>query len=330
MGWFGPRDECGCCGTPPPPPPPPPICWCDENDCLPAGKRQFSSVRAVVDLDDSYKITELREDYICGADPCANEYYERLVEGEIAGMSAANGTYDGIYLVEVSFSEYVEADPAEEQCGWWFFPYLELTLTNYITDSRTYPSGCRPNQITNLIGPPSVYFDPYNGKFIRKSTDLIEIPLFSPTLQPYQDTATIDHHWVDYNCKGESTESLQLAWAPQGSLGTGQRRFPSFPFINAYSPNLLEPPLAGPVGIAPSTGMSAGRQIIFDGQLGIAIYWGKGVDSPSCQIYWESVENTLAGFYSEITGPAACAGGTANRTLTWNSFRRKHSIILNA
>ena len=311
MAWHGPRGDCGCCNIKPPPPPGP---WCDENDCTPEGERQFSSVKAVALWDDSFELTYTR-DFITtsGACVCAatNEYYVR----SYSGMAIVNGTYDAAYI-KSDAGVWVEADIATE-CGFWFFPWLEVDLAYTSTFTRTYYNACLPNVSQSSSATIPVWFNTYSGQFVRKVDAFPDILLGYPGLEtpiiPIDFTTT----WVPYACKPDDTGGTLL-----GSSGTEGQFFFLVAQRNASGTN-------GDPGFGPNTSI-----VTYDGQMGVirpylvqsAVPWG-----PTCILYNESVETDIDAFYLLTTPNQTCGlySVPESRELEWNAFNRKHSILLN-
>lgn len=324
MAWHGPRGDCGCCDIEPPPPPCP---YCDENDCTPEGMRDFSSMKAVVLWDDEFTKTETR-DGIATFDSCVcaevNEQWVRAY----AGMSAVNGTYDAAY-VNIVDGVWVEADPATD-CGFWFFPWLEVDLSYTDTFTRTFYNGCSPNVFQSQSRTISVYFDTYSGGFSRKVDAFPDISL-TYLLGGNIPGRTFTYHWEPYACRPDDDP-----YTLNGEIGvtanTETKSFFSTVQSNAYADAPIFPTFTvGRVGTGGSLLI-----ITYDGQLGSVrpymnlsrVSWGD-----ACAIRYESVENDLDAYYrfdNPFTQPCGLYSIAAERTLEWNAFNRKHTILLNA
>lgn len=330
-GWFGPRGNCGCCLSPPPPPPP--ACLCDEDPCLPSGSRQFSSLKAVIELDDSIVATEFRQDIDCdgffSGGACAGVEFEREIIHELSGLSAANGTYDAIYLRQTGPSDFEEADPAEYECGLWFFPFITISVTNYRTVRLEFADACIPDSLVTTTGATTLKINTYNGEVVNVGTSgLIDVPLVGPMFLGYIGSGSATHNWTPYTCADDEAYELENSWS--ASAFVALRYFYEEMFRNVHYVT-IGTILAGPIGLTPLT-----RIITFDGQEGVVVPFANGysasVFGTACQINYESVENVLDAFTETVTGPPGCSveGYTATRTLTWNGFTRRHTVLLNA
>jgi hypothetical protein len=323
MPWHGPRGDCGCCNIEPPPP----DCACELNDCILEGKFQFTGVKAVAEWDDEFETIETSS-RTGTFRSCVCAPYTEVWVRSYSGMSAVNGTYDAVYVVPDG-SDWVESDPDEDPCGWWFFPLIEVDLSYTNTFTRTFPNGCDPDVFQDASRVIPVYYDTYAGRFIRKVDTFPEIPLtyvlggspagrtFTLELTPY-DCTTRDPYTLNAEI-GVTANTSTL-----GFFGVVQ--------ANGYADAPIAPTFSiGGVGIGELT-----QTATYDGQLGRVRPYRKGSFVPlgdPCQIDYESAENTLDAFYL-LTNPFNDSCGYLTipvvRELEWNAFNRKHSILLNA
>jgi len=320
MGWHGPQGGCGCCNPGPPPPPP---CACELNDCMPEDQFQFSGIKAVAEWDDSFVLTvEETRAVTSGACVCATMI--DLWTRAYSGMSAVNGTYDAAY-VQNNSGELVEADPDEDYCGWWFFPWIEVDLFYTSTFTKTYLNGCNPNFFSNSSRTIPVYYDTYAGVFRTKTDSFPDIlfghPGFNTPVIPVNFTRTI----VPYECRpGDDTLTLDGSTLTDGSF------FFSTAQSNTVPSGSLITPALGNVGIGPLT-----QIVTYDGQKGVVRPYRDGSFIPlgnPCQINYESAETTIDAYnQSMVPFNDTCGLYTipATREFEWNAFRRKHSILLN-
>ena len=328
MGWFGPTGICGCCdGDPPPPPPPPPECACPAHGCLPTGKRQFTSVKSVVSIGDGITAVEIRADWNCTSPgACINQQFIRTVTHTLTGLSGANGTYDAAFVKLDSGSTYIDADLEEDVCGYWFFPYIEIPVVNFATDHRTWPSGCTGDTTNTTNGVSYLKINTYTGQIVSQ-VGVVLVPLYGPTGIPYSNDGTETREFFPFDCGDESYYDIDLTW--NASSATTSNTFPTRGFSNAYQPDPLLPPEAGPIGLSQNTSNAT-----YDGQQGIVVPFTASATNGCLIQDWEETITTIAAF-SEINPnagtPAGCSPPKVREMdLSWNEWTRSIKIIFNA
>jgi hypothetical protein len=335
MGWHGPQGDCGCCNVEPPPPP----CACPESDCVPEGLFQFSSIRTEADWDDEFFLIDTNTQFPTTGD-CAGQTVLTYSERRITGMSAINGTYDAAFIKLVD-DEWVEADP-ETECGYWFFPLIDVELGWTDIHTRTSTYGCITQTFSNFVGTRNVYFSTYYGAFVSK---IDAMPSFQLAARSHTEnhvaTAYRSIVFDPYECKPEDEQyTFNDSWwvtNPSGGnlpgdpgAGFPPRTFPAVAQQNAFQFDpLFGPPIAGPIGI--------GQQvvtIVYDGQTGqIRPYrTGAGLSfvGGTCAINWQQAANTLDAYYDKVTIGSPGQDFYRIREIEWPSFSRRHAVILNA
>jgi hypothetical protein len=284
-------------------------------------------MKAVVLWDDEFTKTESRNGIATfGSCVCApvNEQWVRAY----AGMSVVNGTYDAAYVNRVD-GVWVEADPVDD-CGFWFFPWIEVDLSYTDTFTRTFYNGCAPNVFQSQSRTIPVWFDTYRGTFSRKIDTFPDISL-TYLLGGSPPGRTFALHWEPYACKPDD-DPYTLSGEIGVTANTATNGFFATVQANAYADAPIFPTFTvGGVGLAAST-----QIITYDGQMGVVtpymnltrVTWGS-----VCEITNESVENDLDAYYrvdSPFSQPCGLYSLPVERILEWNAFNRKHSILLNA
>jgi hypothetical protein len=257
---------------------------------------------------------------------CADtaEYYAR----GYSGLSAANGTYDAAY-VKPDGSEWVEAD-VDTDCGWWFFPILEIDLEYTDTFTRTYYNGCDPNVAFSGSRTIPVYFYTNTGRFETKIDAFPQIRLETLSGLGTPPGRTFTRIWTPYECKPED-EGYTLS----GEFGVVANTDPTF-FIQFANGNGYTDSPIGPSLTIPGVGLLSGDRIVtYNGQLGTVTPYYRGGRvgfNLSCVIGNQSIDNTLDAFSWTYTIFRTCGfyEVPGSGVLEWNVFNRKHSILLNA
>lgn len=156
-----------CCGDPPPP-----SCACPPSDCYPVGKRQFSSIKIEVEIDDTWEMFYERDWISCTQ--CRNQSRYWRAHQCITGLSQLNGTYDAIYYhTPLGGGAYEESDnPQDSPCGIWVFPAIEIEVDAWSKITESWSGGCAPD--TDTI----TYDDTYYCRFDTRSgsVELSSVP----------------------------------------------------------------------------------------------------------------------------------------------------------
>jgi hypothetical protein len=332
--WYGPSGDCGCCGDRERMP----VCCPEIEDCMPEGYVNFSSVRAVVELTDTFTFLNRVHIGICSG-PCIGQ--ERVItrEYEISGLSAVNGTYDAKFVQRIGLTnEWEETDPSRLNiCGAWFLPWIEIEVFERLTASSDWLGGCFANSETITDGPSSVFFNPYYGLFTVDKTNLnwpfLTFSLNHPGLHPVVlrcDPGQQDSTFTPYTCKGGSVKNFTRLWHAESeprpvscdpiTAGIGSSSLRGVMGTNTVGDTLI--PDAGPIGFdSPPPTLTTQ---ICDGV--------EGTTFGGCDLQYQSLDRTILAYSDTDVRNANCHPTVPNaltNILEWSEFNRKHSILIN-
>lgn len=333
--WFGASGDCGCCGERPPLPP---CCGEGYGTCIPEGYRNLSSMRAVVLMGDAFTFSERFHTGACSG-PCLGQDRVQTWDYTLSGLAAANGTYIAKYITQdpdtVEYEE-IETD-RRNRCGSWWFPWVEVAVTNTERYTSTWSGGCFSAIDTTTTGPTTVWFSPYLGRFFTSKTDLshpfLDRFLGHSTNASHPlllcDPSQLDSEFIGYTCRPKTTVNVsQYGHAEQVSRPVGCSALPSLAtgvslplvFDNTVVDGATT--VAGPVGVGELI-----NNVTLDGVDG---HTASGI--PSCTLHYQSVEKTLLTYNFSDTRNASCHPTVPDplvNTITWSAFNRKHSILIN-
>lgn len=330
MAWFGPQ-VCNCsCISPPPPPPPPPPCHCQDLPCYAEGAQGFSSIRVVVDIDDSFVVNSRQIAFRCQFGDCGRRWIVTNTQWGISGLSAFNGTYDIPYMRGTEGSGDWEPTTLEEElCGSWHFPRLQSnlrlwqirtlsTLGLYYYDecatSTTFFDELVPHEFNVKSGKIFPVATPGN---IHPGTPS---PTFSGFIGGFPSgSSTLTTSYFDCDVPSIETEVNNYTWDVNVTSG-----FPTLfsnPLWNLFDQNAT----LGPVG----------NDIEVDGQKVTSVNHAFSPPSTqSCkmgsrerliQIHAYDVERELPMYCSGVVVP----GGSRKERVYWNEFNARMAASLN-
>lgn len=345
--WFGPTGDCNCCGDRDPLGP---CCGGAYADCVPEGYINFSSMRAVVDIGNSFTFSERFDQGACSG-PCLGQNRVRTWEYSLSGLAAANGTYIAKYVTyNPSTFEWEEIDTDRRNvCGVWFFPWVSVAIVETMTETSVWSGGCFADTTTTITGPASAWFAPYLGRFFTSKTT--PNPAFMNLFLGHQtntshpivlrcDPGEMATVFQPYTCDVKTTVNVSQYWhIEQTARPVSCSALPDEPvaggsalqtlFSNTVS-NSVPSIIGGPVGIGGNL-----VNITVDGVEGLAIpptgtaFVNNGT---ACDLYYESIEKDIKAYSHTDSRNAPCHPTVPDplvNTISWPAMRRKHSILLN-
>jgi hypothetical protein len=150
---------CPCC------PKLPPDCACADDDCF-ESYGNYSSVRVEVEFDqDDWNYYERIRTFICGG-ACQYKYRDAEVYREMSGFLQFNGTYDIGFYSYNAIDGATESTPAEDPCGYWFFPDILGEMYRRTETTYTYEYGCATGSTTEDIRTPTLTFSTHMGRIV--------------------------------------------------------------------------------------------------------------------------------------------------------------------
>lgn len=319
MAWHGPKGSCGCCG--------PLQCRCPANDCTPEGMEDFSSIRVVVLSDDEFVFTRDFEGLLCGS-PCTGQVELQEYTYRLTGLSTANGTYDLAYIKLTADPDVWEiADPAEE-CGWWFFPRIPVTIGWEEGTVYSYPSYCQSGYTVASSGTATATYDTFTGQYVLDVGQVLPVTRFFFSRTAVGAPAIVaSATFTPYVCvTGDSTEVCD-----RGSAMT-TNAISSPTLFDLVMPNTCGS-VAGPLGFGPQSGsIIAGAT--HGGQAGTARPFQRNVfgDVTMCEIHWQKLAASLSAYSHTATANRCCGFSFCqdlDETVEWTAFSRSHEILLN-
>jgi len=328
--WFTPQTaecSCECSGLPP-------IfaCGCPVGPCTPVGTQQFSGLRTVITSTDAMVcVSELTNYPNCNlsGNPCWKEPRIHRSTQQISGLAGFNGTYDATY-VELDGAEYIESDPVANPCGFWFFPFVEATLSWSGNTEFIYPTACLSDTSSPTSGSGTVAMSTANGALLTTSPYAtpawprlgVLSPSFYISSMPFTWTRTFTKGY--FNCQDGSTPDAvqEDEIAISGDSGIS----------DVDSMDLHIGAIAAPEGLSVGLPTIVGTAT-YDGIFGQLISWHTG--TAQCVLQFESIlhdipaynQTQLSATYNCGLFPTVVAQNT--HKLNFNAFQRTITYTLN-
>jgi hypothetical protein len=342
--WYGASGDCGCCGERPP------LGGCcgeGYDDCIPEGFRNFSSMRAVVEIDDEFTFYERFHVGVCSG-PCVGQDRVQTWDYTLSGLAAVNGTYDAKYIFRDPDTfewEEIETDRLN-RCGSWWFPWVEVEVVNTERYTSVFSGGCFSSIDTTTTGPTTVWFSPYLGRFFPSKTDSSHpfLSLFFGTKTGTHplllcDPSQMDSEFIGYTCRPKTTvNASQYGHVETSARPVSCSALPSIASgfnLQTFFNNTVQDGatlVGGPVGIG-----GALRNATVDGVDGLVVPFGLSTGAfagqgENCVLYYQSVEKTIQDYNFSDSRNASCHPTVPDplvNEIEWSAFNRKHSILIN-